>query len=184
VTFGARVVVASVTLALACLASYSLVRYASAHIHSLSRADDLVGGLWAVIATAFVFRPTEGKSVSAANTRAAATGFSFALCFAYLLFLPFHGWGLAVVIAVGTLVLTSLGKTDDVGVGAITTAVVMVMAGIAPRHAWQLPIIGAVGTAVGISIGLAASWLADVELAGGLEPKPTAAEVRKLRPGG
>jgi hypothetical protein len=61
-------VVPSVALALACLASYSLVRHASAHIRSLSYADDQIGGLWAVIATAFVVRTTEGESVNAANS--------------------------------------------------------------------------------------------------------------------
>lgn len=154
-------VVQSVALALACLASYSLVRHASAHIHSLSAADDQVGGLWAVIATAFVFRTTQGESVTAAKTRVAATALSFALCFAYLLFLPSHAWGLAALIAVGTLVLTSVGQSGDIGVGAITTAAVMVIAALGPHHPWQQPLIGAASTAIGIAIGLAASWLAN-----------------------
>jgi hypothetical protein len=79
-----------VVLALACLASYSLVTYALARVHSLSHADDLIGGLWAVVETVFVFRATHDESITAAKTRAAATALSFALCFAYLLFLPFH----------------------------------------------------------------------------------------------
>src|SRR5215470_4582910 len=103
-------VVQSVAFALACLASFSLVRYASAHIHSLSPDDDLVGGLWAVIATAFVFRTNEGESVIAARTRIAATALSFALCFGYLLVLPFHAWGLAALIALAAFVLISLGQ--------------------------------------------------------------------------
>src|SRR5262245_16834084 len=107
-TATARVtVVPSVSLALACLASYSLVRQASAQIQALSAADDQVGALWAVIATAFVVRTTQGESVTAAKTRVAATALGFGLCFAYLLFLPFHAWGLAALIALGTLVLTS-----------------------------------------------------------------------------
>jgi hypothetical protein len=152
-------VVRSVALALACLASYSLVRHASAHIHSLSPGDDQIGGLWAVIATAFVFRTTQGESVTAAKTRVAATALSFGLCFAYLLFVPSHAWGLAALIAVGTLVLTSAGQAGDVGVGAITTAAVMVIAALSPQHPWQQPLIGAVATAIGIAIGLAASRL-------------------------
>lgn len=167
----------SVTLALACLASYSLVRYASAHIHALSHADDLVGGLWAVIATAFVFRTTEDESVTAAKTRIAATALSFALCFVYLLFLPFHAWGLAALIAVSTLLLTSLGQSGDVGVAAITIGAVMVIAALGPHHAWQKPLIGVVGTAVGIAIGLAASWLANGKLIDGLGRKPNAGPV-------
>jgi uncharacterized membrane protein YccC len=164
----ARGAVVSVTLALACLASYSLVRYASAQIHSLSHADDLVGGLWAVIATAFVFRTTDDESVTTAKTRVAATALSFALCFVYLLFLPFYAWGLAALIAVCTLLMISLGHSGDVGVAAITTGAVMVVAALGPQNAWQKPLIGVAGTAVGIAIGLAASWLANGKLVDGL----------------
>jgi hypothetical protein len=99
----------SVALALACLTSYSLVRHASGYIHPLTDADEQIGGLWAVIATAFVFRTSQAESIIAAKTRVAATALSFALCFAYLLFLPSYAWGLAALIAVGTLVLTSAG---------------------------------------------------------------------------
>jgi uncharacterized membrane protein YccC len=164
----------SVTLALACLASYSLVRYASAHIHSLSHADDLVGGLWAVIATAFVFRTTADESVTAAKTRVAATALSFALCFAYLLFLPFHAWGLAALIAVSTVLLTSLGQSGDVGVAAITTGAVMVIAALGPHDPWKQPVIGAVDTAVGIAIGVVASLLASAYVVNDLRRQPAA----------
>lgn len=150
----------SLALALASLASYSLVTYALARVHSLSHADDLIGGLWAVVATVFVFRTTNDESVTAAKTRAAATALSLALCFAYLLFLPFHAWGLAALVGVGTLVLTVIGQAGDAGVAGITTAVVMVAAALSPHDAWQQPLLRAVDTAVGIAIGLAASWLA------------------------
>src|SRR5215471_13736058 len=88
------------------------------HIHSPSHADDLVGGLWAVIATAFVFRTTEHESITAAKTRVAATALSFALCLVYLLLLPSHTWGLAVLVGVSTFLLISLGQSSDVGVAA------------------------------------------------------------------
>jgi uncharacterized membrane protein YccC len=177
-------VVQSVTLALACLASYSLVRYASAHIQSLSHADDLVGGLWAVIATAFVFRTTEGESITAVKTRVAATGLSFGLCFVYLLFLPSHTWGMALMIAVSTLLLISLGQSGDVGVSAITIGAVMVIAVLGPHEPWKQPIIGAAGTAVGIAIGFAASWLANVKLVNGLRREQSVTETRGLHYGG
>src|SRR5215813_12781732 len=174
----------SVTLALACLASYSLVRYASAHIHSLSRADDLVGGLWAVIATAFVFRTTEDASITAAKTRVVATALSFALCFVYLLFLPSHPWGMALLIAVSTLLLIGLGQSGDVGVSAITIGAVMVIAALGPHDPWKQPLIGAVATAVGIAIGYAASWFANVKFVNGLRREPSITETRGLRYGG
>jgi len=161
-------VVQSLTLSLACLASYSLVRYASAHFDSLSHADDLVGGLWAVIATAFVFRTSEGESITAVKTRVASTGLSFALCFVFLLFLPSHPWGMALMIAVSTLLLIALGQSGDVGVSAITIGAVMVIAALGPHDPWKQPLIGAVATAVGIAIGFAASWFANVKLGSGL----------------
>jgi hypothetical protein len=176
--------VQSVALALACLVSFSLARYASAHIGSLSHADDLIGGLWAVIATAFVFRTTQAESVTAAKTRVAATALSFALCLGYLLFLPFHAWGLAALIAVGTLALTVLGQAADIAVAAITTAAVMVIAALGSHDAWQQPLIGAANTAVGIAIGVTASLLANGKLVDGLRRKPNATETRGCRLGG
>src|SRR5262249_3004986 len=149
---------------------YWVARYGGGGFLWLSHADSLIAGLWAVIATAFVFRTTEDESVTAAKTRVGATALSFALCFAYLLFLPFHAWGMAVLIGLSTLVLTSLGQAGDVGVAAITTAAVMVIAALGPHHAWQKPLIGVAGTAVGIAVGLAAAWLADGKLVDSLRP--------------
>jgi uncharacterized membrane protein YccC len=177
-------VVPRVTLALAGLARYSRVRYASAHFDSLSPADDLVGGLWAVIATAFVFRTTEAESITAVKTRLAATGLSFALCFVFLLFLPSHPWGMALMIAVSTLLLIALGQSRDVGVSAITIGAVMVIAALGPHDPWKQPLIGAVATAVGIAIGFAASWFANVALVNGLHRTSSVTETRGLRYGG
>ncbi len=56
---------------------------------AVSPADDLLGGLWAVIATVFVYRVTYQQSMTAAVSRVAATAVSFALCLIYLIFLPF-----------------------------------------------------------------------------------------------
>jgi hypothetical protein len=161
-----RAVAESVALALACLASFSLVRYASGGIHSLSHADHLVAGLWAVIATAFVVRTSKDESIGAAKTRLAATALSFAFCFVYLLVLPFHAWGMALLIAAVAVVLSSLGLEGDIGVAAITTAAVMVIAALGPHDAWKQPLVGAVATAVGIAIGLAAAT-AEVSLVPG-----------------
>ena len=150
----------SAALALGCLASYMLVTDALADVRSLSHADDVIGGLWAVIATVFVLRTSHDDSISAAKTRATATALSFALCFAYLLFLPFHTWALAALIGAGALALTAIGQPGDAPVAAIPTAVVMVSAALSPNDAWQQPLLRAGDTAVGIVVGLVASWLA------------------------
>jgi uncharacterized membrane protein YccC len=127
-----------------------------------------------VIATAFVFRTTEHESITAAKTRVAATALSFALCFVYLLLLPSHTWGLAVLVGVSTFLLISLGQSSDVGVAAITVGAVMVIAALGPHDPWKQPLIGAVATAVGIAVGVAASLLANSELIDGLRRQPAA----------
>lgn len=74
----------SAVLAIACLITYMLVTDILSRAYLLSRDDDLIGGLWAVIATVFVFRDSCRHSVSAAVSGIAATAVSFVLCLAYL----------------------------------------------------------------------------------------------------
>jgi len=84
----------SAILAIACLITFMLVTDLLPRVYHLSRADDLIGGLWAVIAAVFVFRDTYQHSMSAAVSRIAATAVSLVLCLAYLTFLPFRTWAL------------------------------------------------------------------------------------------
>jgi hypothetical protein len=77
-------------LAVASLISYALVTHLLYRIYFLSRADDLIGGLWAVLATVFTCRATYQQSMTAAMSRLAATSVSFVLCQVYLIFLPFE----------------------------------------------------------------------------------------------
>jgi uncharacterized membrane protein YgaE (UPF0421/DUF939 family) len=148
----------TVALALGCLVSFWLVSNALADVHSLSRSDDLIGGLWAVLATVFVFRGTPRESVAAGWTRVAATSLSFVLCFAYLVFLPFHIWALPVLVGLGAVVLAVTGRSEDAPVVGITTAVILVAAAVSPHDAWQQPILRLGDTAVGIVVGLLATW--------------------------
>jgi hypothetical protein len=46
------------------------------------KPSDLLGGMWAVAATIFVFRDTHSESLSAGVSRLIATSVSFALCLA------------------------------------------------------------------------------------------------------
>jgi fumarase hydratase-like protein len=79
-------------LAIACLTSYWLATDILSKVHSLSRSDELVGGLWCVIATIFVYRETHRESVTAALNRASGTLVSFGLCLIYLFLFSFHPW--------------------------------------------------------------------------------------------
>jgi uncharacterized membrane protein YgaE (UPF0421/DUF939 family) len=149
----------SLALAIACLVTYWLTTDVLAHVHSLSPSDDLLGGMWAVVATIFVYRRSSRESVGAALSRVAATSVSFVLCLAYLLVLPFSPWGLAALVGVGTLIVTMMGRPDDTVTTAITTTVVMVVAAISPHPAWQQPILRLADTVVGVVVGLAAAWI-------------------------
>lgn len=147
------------TLAIACFISYVLITSILSRAYFVSRDDDLLGGMWAVAATVFVYRESYRESAKAAFSRMAATLLSFALCLVYLLMFPFHPWGMAALIGIGVAILTLIGRPGDIITTGITTAVVMVVAGIAPHHAWRQPILRLVDTAVGIAVGTAAAWI-------------------------
>lgn len=152
-------VVDAAVLAVVCVITYLLVTSVLSRLYFVSRNDDLLGGLWAVIATIFVTRDSYQHSVSAAVSRMAATSVSFVICLIYLLFLPFHAWALAVLIGVSAIVATLLRRPEDAVVAAITTAVVMVVAAVTPEHAWQQPILRFVDTVVGVAVGVGAAWI-------------------------
>lgn len=153
-----RAVLESVVLGAACFISYWLVSALLSRVYSLSRDDDLLGGMWAVLATVFVLRDSYQRSVAAAVSRISATVVSFVLCLAYLAFLPFHAWALAVLVGASALAVSVLGRPDDAVTAGITTAVVMVVAAVSPEHAWQQPILRLADTLVGVAVGIAAAW--------------------------
>jgi hypothetical protein len=151
-------VVECVVLAAACLLTYWLVTSALSRVYSVSRDDDLLGGMWAVIATIFVLRGSLGQSVAAAVSRMAATLVSFVLCLVYLVFLPFHAWALAVLVGASALAAMLLGRPGDAVTAGITTAVILVVAAVSPQHAWQQPILRLADTVVGVAVGALAAW--------------------------
>jgi uncharacterized membrane protein YgaE (UPF0421/DUF939 family) len=142
----------------ACLITYWLATNLLSRVHSVGRADDLLGGMWAVIATIFVLRDSFRKSVAAAISRMAATSVSFVLCLIYLAFLPFHVWALAVLVGASALVVMLLGRPGDAVTAAITTAVIIVVTAISPQHAWQQPILRLADTIIGVAVGAIAAW--------------------------
>jgi uncharacterized membrane protein YgaE (UPF0421/DUF939 family) len=154
-----KVVIRGVVLAISCVLSYWLITHILANTYSISRDDDLLGGMWAVAATIFVYRYSHAESVRAALSRMAATSVSFSLCLAYLMMFPFHLWGMAALIGIGTIVVTIMGRPDDAITTGITIAVVMVVAALSPHDAWRQPILRLVDTAVGVAIGVATAWL-------------------------
>jgi uncharacterized membrane protein YgaE (UPF0421/DUF939 family) len=145
-------------LGLAALVSYELATRILTSAVS-SRDDQLLGGMWAVAATIFVCRESYEESVSAALSRGAATLLSFILCLGYLLFLPFSSCGMAILIAIGAAILIIIKRPGDIITASITTAVVMVVAGISQQHAWRQPILRLFDTLIGIAVAIAALWI-------------------------
>lgn len=142
-----------------CVASYWLITQMLTHVVSLSRDDDLLGGMWAVIATIFVYRFCYKESVRGALSRISATILSFVLCFIYLLLFPFEPWGMAALIGIGAIVMSLLGRPGDVITTGITTAVVMVVAAISPDHAWRQPVLRVIDTVFGVTVGVFGTWI-------------------------
>lgn len=161
-------------LAISCFVSYALITRILTRAYFVSRDDDLLGGMWAVAATVFVYRQSFQQSVHAALSRMAATSLSFALCLVYLLIFPFHAWGMAALIGIGTIVLTLLGRSEDIITTGITTAVVMVVASISPQNAWMQPILRLVDTGVGVGVGIATAWIS-LSIASRSNPQPSGA---------
>lgn len=151
--------VQSLLLAVCCFFSYKIITDVLAFSMFVPRDDELLGGMWAVVATIFVFRSTCEESVRAALSRTSATALSFALCLVYLLVFPFRLWGLVLLIALGSIILALIRRSEDIITTSITTTVVMVLAGISPEHAWKQPILRLIDTLVGITVGIAGAWL-------------------------
>jgi uncharacterized membrane protein YgaE (UPF0421/DUF939 family) len=148
-----------VALSILCVISYWLITHLLSRAFSVSHDDELLGGMWAVVATIFVYRYSYEESVVGALSRIAATSLSFALCFIYLLVFRFHVWGMAALIGLGSVVMSLLGRLDDVITTGITTAVVMVVAAISPDHAWTQPLLRMVDTTVGAGVAVAGAWI-------------------------
>jgi uncharacterized membrane protein YccC len=147
----------SLDMAIACAISYWL---ATNGLYPLVNSEsDLLGGMWAVVATIFVFRETRRNSFSAGIARLTATCVSFALCLLYLWVFPFTTLGMAVLLGLGTLAMMLLNRRDDIVTTGITTAVVMVVAGMSPQDAWHQPLLRLIDTAAGIAVGVACNWI-------------------------
>jgi uncharacterized membrane protein YccC len=146
-------------LTIASLCGYAITTYASRPF--IDHDNNLLGGMWAAIASVFVFKSSRASSVRAGAGRLYATGVSFALCLAYLLVFPFNGAGMAVLLGIGALIVTALGHRDDVLTFGITTIVVTVAAALAPPGmAWTRPVLRLLDTAIGVVVGLVVAMVA------------------------
>jgi uncharacterized membrane protein YccC len=149
----------AVDMAIACLVTYWIMMAIHSRF-SFGASSEVVGTLWAIVSTVYVFRDTRAKSLSASIGRLIATVVSFMLCFAYLLLFPFTPIGLLAVLAWGTLVMMVLGRRDEIGLTGVTTAVVMLVAAVDVQDAWQQPLLRLMETLIGIAVGMSCKWVA------------------------
>jgi uncharacterized membrane protein YccC len=98
----------------------------------------------------------------------------------YLLIFPFHLWGMAALIGIGTIVVTIMGRPDDTITTGITIAVVMVVAALSPNDAWRQPVLRLADTAVGVAVGVSVAWLSGSAVSRGRQFMATS---RPVRPG-
>jgi uncharacterized membrane protein YccC len=123
----------------------------------VARDDDLLGGMWAAVASAFVVRDTGRASFSAGVDRLIATFVSFSLCLIYLLLVRPTALGMAWLLAAGTLILSLFQLRNEIITTAITTFVVMVVAILNPPDALSQPLLRLIDTVVGVAVGVACS---------------------------
>lgn len=161
-TLSPRDILYAAGMAVACLIAYTITT--NSLFPFVGRDNDLLGGMWAVVATIFVFRETRRGSLSAGITRFLATCISFALCLTYLLIFPFSAVGMMVLLGLGTVIMTLLGRREDIITTAITTAVVMVAAAISADSSWHQPLLRLVDTVIGIAIGVSFRWIIHARL--------------------
>lgn len=146
----------AVDMAIACLITYAVMAFL---LPRWGWPTTSVGELWAVISTVFVYKDSRAHSLSAGIARLIATFVSFALCMIYLWLLPATIIGMAALIAIAVLLMMLIGRQDEMGLTAITIAVIMIVAADKPQEAELQPILRLVDTVVGIAVGVACKWV-------------------------
>lgn len=147
----------SVAMASACVFSYAVMKRLTVAVEG---HGDPIGGVWAAVATAFVFRDSRQRSLAAGVGRLIGTSVSFALCLPYLWFIQPNIVGMGILLGAGTLVMVLLERREDILTTAVTTIVVMVVALANPVDAWKQPSLRLFDTTVGIVIGVIGKWIA------------------------
>jgi predicted Kef-type K+ transport protein len=109
-----------------------LITHILSRAFSVSRDDDLLSRMWAVVATIFVYRYAYEETIAAVLSRIGATLMSFVLCLAYLVLFLFSVRAMAMPIGIGTVLMIFLRRHDYVIITGMTTAVVMVVAAVIP----------------------------------------------------
>jgi uncharacterized membrane protein YccC len=152
----------SITMALACLVSFWIMTQLLNPM--VAKDDDLLGGMWAAVAAAFVFREARFNSFAAGASRLVATFVSIVLCLVYLYVAPPSAVGMAILLAVGALIMILLDRREELITTGITTIVVMVVAMLSPDPRNQ-PLLRFIDTLVGVGVGVLCNLVVTVVFA-------------------
>jgi len=117
-------------IALACLAAYVIGFQVTALFPGYLPK---IGGLWSAISAVVVTQSTRQETTSQASLRMLGSAIGAITSAAYLLLLPFHPLGMAVVIFATVTICTALRIPSHARLAAITVLVVMVTASFDPR---------------------------------------------------
>src|SRR5258708_8824039 len=79
-------------LAISCFISYAVITHILTRAYFVSRGVDLLGGMWAVAPTIFLYPESYQQSVRAALSRMPAPRLTFLLCLPYFFTFPFSPW--------------------------------------------------------------------------------------------
>ena len=154
-----KIVSHGVALAISCAITSALVLNLYPRIGAIAPANLFLAMMWATVATVFVQHIAYVSTAESAVSRLVATGISFALCLLYLLIFPFHIWGLALLIGLGSIITTLVGRPNETITTGITTTVVMVVAAMSPEHRWEQPLLRLGDTVVGTVVGITIGWI-------------------------
>jgi uncharacterized membrane protein YccC len=149
----------SITMALSCLVSFWIMTRLLNPI--VAKDDDILGGMWAAVAAAFVFREARFNSIAAGASRLVATFVSIVLCLTYLYVAPPSAVGMAILLATGALIIILLDRREELITTGITTIVVMAVAMLSPNPRNQ-PILRFIDTLVGVGVGVLCNFVVTV----------------------
>jgi len=115
-------VVHAVSLAVAVLVAWYIATGITSHMSFLPGSSVLLGGMWTVCATTFVYREKFTASRTNAWSRVVATAVSFVLTMGYFALFAFTPWGMAVVLGLGALIVDFIGEPGDSVTASIISA--------------------------------------------------------------
>jgi uncharacterized membrane protein YgaE (UPF0421/DUF939 family) len=116
-------------IAIVCLTTYLGGSYFTYLFHGASAA---IGGLWSLISGMVVLQATRRDTLASAWLQVLGTFIGAVISAAYLSFLPFNPFGMAIVIGLVMLICQVLGIPNHARLASSTVAMIMVVSTLHP----------------------------------------------------